>query len=359
MWEEPSLCVKKGVTAIFFSGCNLKCNFCQNQKISKCDCGEKFTIEEFALLLKELDGEETDGLDFVSPTQFTSLILKAFEIYKPKHKVIWNSNGYEKPEKLESISPFVDVFLPDFKYYDDALALNLSSAPKYREICEKAILKMAELKPNIMDNIEMKQGVIVRHLVLPDETKDSINVLKSIHKNFPNVYVSLMSQFVPNGQGDKLRKITPLEYKIVVSTFKKLGLKNGFIQELNSSSEAFIPNFWNLFDKKITIIYNKERNKGVNMTGTKKLTLLKLEGFLFAAASIFFMVMFYFNYISKYFLCSTLLMFSAVLFSINVSLQQNKGNKPMEKLNIFLSALFFIAALGFSIYCYATGLITF
>lgn len=95
------------------------------------------------------------------------------------------------------------------------------------------------------------------------------------------------------------------------------------------------------------------------MTGTKKLTLLKLEGFFFAAASIFFMVMFYFNYISKYFLCSVLLMFCAVLFSINVSFQQNKGNKPMEKLNVFLSALFFIAALVFSIYCYATGLISF
>lgn len=253
MWEEPSLCVKNGVTAIFFSGCNLKCKFCQNQKISRCDCGEKYTPEDFAKLLKELDCEKTDGIDLVSPTQFTSLILKAFELYKPKTKVIWNSNGYEKVENIERLAPYVDVFLPDFKYFSDDLAFELSSAPNYREICEKAILKMVELKPNIMENLEMKQGVTVRHLVLPDETADSKKVLESIARNFPNVFVSLMSQFTPNGEGGKLRRITPLEYKIIVATFKKLGLKNGYLQELNSSSEDFVPNFWILFDKTTTM----------------------------------------------------------------------------------------------------------
>jgi len=243
MWEEPSLCFDKGVTAIYFSGCNLRCEFCQNEKISRCQIGDEYTIKGFAKLLEELDKEETDGFDFVSPTQFTSLILEVFKTYKPKHKIIWNSNGYEKAENVEKLSPFVDVFLPDFKYHDNVLAFDLSKVGNYRENCEKAISKMAELKPSIFDGKEMKQGVIVRHLILPDETKDSINVLKSIKENFPEVFVSLMAQFTPNGTGKKQRKISPLEYKVVISAFKKIGLKNGYAQELDSSSDSFIPNF--------------------------------------------------------------------------------------------------------------------
>lgn len=243
MWEEPALCFNKGATAIFFSGCNLKCEFCQNQKISRCGVGDEFTVEEFASFLKDLDNEETDGLDFISPTQFSTQILEVFKLYKPKHKVIWNSNGYERGCFVEKLSTFVDVFLPDFKYYEESLAVKLSGAPNYRNVCEKAISKMALLKPTKMRGQEMLQGVIVRHLVLPDETKDSINVLKTIKEKFPQVYVSLMSQFVPNGSGAKRRRITPLEYKIVISAFNKLGLKNGFIQDLDSSNEAYIPNF--------------------------------------------------------------------------------------------------------------------
>ena len=144
---------------------------------------------------------------------------------------------------MEKLSPFVDVFLPDFKYCDDKLALDLSRVVDYKENCVKAITKMAELKPCIFKGEEMKQGVIVRHLILPDETKNSIAVLKTIKELFPDVYVSLMAQFTPNGQGKKQRKITPLEYKVVLSTFKKLGLQHGYMQEMDSSSEAFIPNF--------------------------------------------------------------------------------------------------------------------
>ncbi len=243
MWEEPSLCFDKGVTAIFFSGCNLKCEFCQNEKISRCQVGKEYSIQEFAKLLKELDEEETDGFDFVSPTQFTSLLIDVFKCYKPKHKVIWNSNGYEKVENVEKLSPFVDVFLPDFKYFNNKLAIDLSKAPNYRETCVKVISKMAELKPNIFDGEEMKQGVIVRHLLLPDETQDSINVLKSIKEFFSEVFVSLMAQYTPNGKGSKERKITPLEYKVVLNAFQKIGLKNGYMQEMEASSEAFIPNF--------------------------------------------------------------------------------------------------------------------
>ena len=243
MWEEPSLCFKHGVTAIFFAGCNLKCEFCQNEKISRCGKGNIFSSEQFAKLLEEIDNEETDGIDLISPTQFTSKILEAFEIYKPKHKIIWNSNGYEKPENVEKLSTFVDVFLPDFKYFNDDLALRLSQVNNYFNTAKSAIKKMYELKPVVMEEKEMKQGVIIRHLVLPDETRDSMRILDEVKENFPNAYVSLMSQFVPIGKGEKTRRISPLEYKIVLSHFNKLGLKNGYFQEFSSSDEAFIPKF--------------------------------------------------------------------------------------------------------------------
>ena len=243
MWEEPSLCFNNGVTAIFFSCCNLQCEFCQNKKISRGVCGEEYSVEEFVKLLKKLDMEEIDGLDLVSPTHFTSLLLEVFKRYSPKHKVIWNSNGYEREENVDRLSTYVDVFLPDFKYYSDELGLRLSKAPLYRENCEKAILKMVERKPAIFNKNEMIQGVIVRHLILPDETKDSCKILEEIKRLFPEVYLSLMSQFTPTGEGEKRRKISPLEYKIVLSKFKKLGLKNGYLQEMDSSSDDYIPNF--------------------------------------------------------------------------------------------------------------------
>ena len=180
-------------------------------------CGEDFSPETFANFLKQLDEEETDGFDFISPTQFTSLILKSFAFYKPKHKIIWNSNGYERVENVEKLSTYVDVFLPDFKYCDNTLALRLSKCPQYKENAISSIRKMAEKKPNVFVGKEMTQGVIVRHLVLPGEVKNSIEVLNEIKNNFPGVFVSLMSQFTPNGKGEKTRGITPLEYKIVLS----------------------------------------------------------------------------------------------------------------------------------------------
>ena len=243
MWEEPCLCFNKGVTAIFFAGCNLKCSFCQNEKISRCSCGKTYTAEEFALLLKELDQKDIDGIDLISPTQFTTKILEAFSIYKPRHKVIWNSNAYEKEENVEKLSRYVDVFLPDFKYHDDHLAVKYSKAPNYNEICIKAISIMNKNKPNVFEGNNMKQGVIVRHLILPDEINDSKKVLEDIKNNFSEVCVSLMSQFLPVGNSDKKRKIKPIEYKILLSHFKKIGLKNGFFQDLESSNEAFVPKF--------------------------------------------------------------------------------------------------------------------
>jgi len=243
MWEEPSLCFNKGVTAIFFSGCNLKCEFCQNEKISRKNVGDIYSIEDFARLLEKLDTEDTDGLDLISPTQFTTKLLQVFKLYKPKHKMIWNSNGYEKEENIEKLAKYIDVFLPDFKYYDNDIAIKLSQAPNYREVCLKAIKKMYTLKPIVFENEEMKRGVIVRHLILPKETDDSKRILQEIKNNFPDVYVSLMSQFLPNGKGEKNRKLYPLEYKIVVNYFQKIGLKNGYFQELQSADENFVPNF--------------------------------------------------------------------------------------------------------------------
>ena len=243
MWEEPCLCFDKGVTAIFFAGCPLKCEFCQNEKISRCSVGKSYTAEEFAREIEIIDQEEIDGIDLISPTQFTSQILEAFKLYKPRHKVIWNSNGYEKIEQIERASSVVDVFLPDFKYHNDDVALKYSKVLGYNKIAVRAIKKMAELKPTVFDGENMIQGVIARHLILPGNIQDSIDVLEDIKNNFPQIHVSLMSQFLPNGKGDLCRKISPLEYKIVLKKFRTLGLEFGYFQDFESSSEEFVPKF--------------------------------------------------------------------------------------------------------------------
>jgi len=243
MWEEPPVTKNKGTCAIFFSGCSLKCLYCQNYKISRGGVGEEYTVEKFVELLRQIDKSDNETIDLITPTHFIEEIYKAFQIYKPKKAIIWNSSGYENIEMIEKIAPYVSIFLPDFKYSDNNLSLKMSNIKDYFEIAGNAIQKMTELKPNIYKDGELQQGVIIRHLILPNELENSIKILEFIKENIKNPIVSIMSQFIPSGELANGRKLKNIEYKIILKKAKGLGLGVGYIQDMESANENYIPKF--------------------------------------------------------------------------------------------------------------------
>ena len=241
MWEEPLISGKKGALAIFFSGCSLRCNYCQNFQISHIGKGESYSPEEFASFLKKFDYSKYDSLDLVTPTHFSSLLKEAFAIFKPSVPVVWNSSGYEKVETLERLS-FIDVFLVDFKYHSKELSKRLSFADDYFDVARQAISFMIKSRQDKIEDGVLKRGVIVRHLVLPDEVRDSMAVLDEIAKMGKPI-LSLMRQFTPTGRGEKKRKISSLEFKTVLAHALKLGFDKGFVQDEDSASDKYIPSF--------------------------------------------------------------------------------------------------------------------
>ena len=248
MWEEPPISGKNGSGAVFFSGCTLRCIYCQNYEISEQCAGTYITVEKLAEEFKRLENEGVHNINLVSPTPYVQLIKKTLDIYKPSIPIVYNSSGYESADTIKSLKGYIDIYLPDFKYSDDALALSYSNAKNYVKTAEEAIGEMInQAGYNVTDdNGIMKKGVIIRHLVLPNHTKNSIGVLDIIKDKFPDTPISLMGQYVPVHKAlgtEKLgRKITRREYKKVENYMIELGLE-GFSQELSSASEDFIPNW--------------------------------------------------------------------------------------------------------------------
>lgn len=251
-WEEPLISGEekdKGSGAIFFSHCNLQCVFCQNYEISHLENGDIYEINDLVNLFKNLEEKGALNINLVSPSHYAENILKALKIYKPKIPVVWNSGGYDDPETIKKLQGYVDIFLADFKYFSNKNAMKYSKCPNYFEFCSKSLLKMREICPKdeIQDGL-MKKGIIVRHLILPNQIQDSKNILKWLKDNLgTETYLSLMSQYTPFGEAKKMeelkRKLKPLEYKIVKNFMLELGFNNGFVQELCSASENFIPDF--------------------------------------------------------------------------------------------------------------------
>lgn len=240
MWEEPCVTDKKGVCAIFFSGCNLKCSYCQNYEISRGRVGKIYSENDFVELLKEKE-KNNSYFDFITPTHFSDAILKALAKYQPKIPIIWNSSGYESVEMLKKLDKYISIYLLDFKYMDDELGRKLSHVSNYVGVAKKVLDFCAKKKDVFCDNL-MKEGLILRHLVIPGEIQNSLDTLDYLASKYNDRLISLMSQFTPTQLSPIKRKLTPLEYKIVENKFLKL-FQNGYIQDFDSASEDFIPNF--------------------------------------------------------------------------------------------------------------------
>lgn len=251
MWEEPCISGDKGSFAVFFTNCNLKCVFCQNHEISNTNVGKEKTAEELADIM--LSSGDAHNINLVSPSLYIPIIAEAIKIAKgrslPK-PIIYNTNSYESVEKLKLLDGLVDVYLPDLKYFSDDLAFKYSKAPRYFEIATKAILEMYRQNPvtEFDENGMIKKGIVIRHLCLPGCKSDSKKILDWIAANLPNdTYVSLMSQYIPTHKTEEYpeinRKIIGKEYDNIVEYFFNLGLENGFMQELESASKEYVPDF--------------------------------------------------------------------------------------------------------------------
>lgn len=251
-YEEPLISGEeksKGSGAVFFTGCNLKCAFCQNYPISHKNKGKNISIKKLASIFKKLEKKGALNINLVTPSHFTLQIIETLKIYKPQIPIVWNSNGYETKETIELLKDYVDVYLVDLKYMDNDLSTKYSKATNYVENATLAIKQMKENQPNdIIENGLMKKGIIIRHLILPTHTADSIKCLDFIHDEIgENTIVSLMSQYEPRYEANKYpeinRKITPLEYKRVVNHAIKLNMTNCFTQDLSSADSKYTPKF--------------------------------------------------------------------------------------------------------------------
>lgn len=247
MWEEPCISGEKGSGAVFFSGCTLRCVFCQNYAISANNNGRSIKVSELAEEFKKLEAIGVHNINLVSPTPYIDAIIEALEIYRPKIPIVYNSSGYENVETLRRLEGYVDIYLPDFKYADDELAVGYSKAPNYVETATNAVKEMLrQTGEPVFDGEMMRSGVIVRHLVLPNHTKNSVRCLEHISENFKGALVSLMGQYTPVYkalENEKLnRKITRREYDKVKSKLFELEL-DGFAQELSSADEKYIPSW--------------------------------------------------------------------------------------------------------------------
>ena len=248
-WEEPVISGSFGRGAVFFSGCTLRCAFCQNGVISQENFGKELSRKELRAAFERLIDEGCQNINLVTPTHFLPSILPALTPKLPV-PVVYNCGGYESVETLRELDGLIDIYLPDFKYSDAALAKELSAAPEYPQIASAAILEMyRQVGGAVIEDEQMTRGVIIRHLVLPGCIDNSLGVLDWIADHFPkkDVLVSLMSQYVPMGHAKQMppfdRRITQDEYDAVLSYLYLFELDNGYTQDFSAASADYIPEF--------------------------------------------------------------------------------------------------------------------
>jgi len=251
-FEEPCISGRNGSGTIFFSNCNLNCIFCQNHDISQGGKGIDVTIERLAEIMLEQQERGANNINLVTPTMYVEQIIKAIDIAKKNGlniPIVYNTNGYEEVETIKKLNGYIDIYLPDFKYFTNELAIKYSKAPNYFEKVTSALIEMqSQFDEYVFDGEIMKKGMIVRHLVLPNHIQNSKNVLKWIKDNLrKDIYVSVMAQYFPTYKaiGDELigRKLSFSEYRKIEQYFYSLDIENGYIQDLGKHEEEFVPDF--------------------------------------------------------------------------------------------------------------------
>lgn len=247
-WEEPCISGKRGSGTVFFSGCNLKCVYCQNSEISIKNKGTAVSSDKLIEIFEKLIAEGAENINLVNPTHYAVQLKELFEKWHCPVPIVYNSSGYESVETLKMLSGIVDIYLPDFKYIRGDKAKRYSRAQDYPETAKAAIAEMLRQQPQcVFENGIMKKGVIIRHLILPANTNSSIEIIDCFKDNFQGAYLSLMAQYIPctdlSEYPEISRKITEREYKKVLDHAVLAGLENVFVQELSSADEVYIPPF--------------------------------------------------------------------------------------------------------------------
>ena len=254
MWEEPCISGTAGSGTVFFSGCNLRCIFCQNYHIALGEAGREISTKHLAEIFLSLQAQGANNINLVTPTHFVPQILLALQSAKEHGltiPIVYNSSGYESTETLRLLEGYVDIYLPDFKYMDPALSLKYSHAQDYFTKAKESLAEMVRQAGSpVFDPATglMKGGVIVRHLLLPGHTKDSKKILRYLHTTYGNqIFISIMNQYTPLPQVKELpelnRRVSPAEYEHVLDFALRIGIENGFFQEGETASDSFIPEF--------------------------------------------------------------------------------------------------------------------
>ena len=254
MWEEPCISGKEGSGTVFFTGCVLRCVYCQNSRIAAGRVGKEITIERLAELFLKQQSDGANNINLVTPTHFVPQIVEAVHIARERGltlPIVYNTGSYENVETIERLSGIVDVYLPDLKYFSPELSAKYSGAADYFDRASAAIDAMVKQvgEPEFDERGIMVKGVLVRHLVLPGFVEDSKKIIKYLHERYgDSIFISIMNQYTPmSGIGAKYpeldRKVTGKEYDEVVDYAIEIGVENGFIQEGDTASESFIPDF--------------------------------------------------------------------------------------------------------------------
>lgn len=259
-YEEPPISGSNGSGAIFFSGCNLKCVFCQNESIANNNTGIEVSIEKLADIMLDLQSQNAHNINLVTPSHYIYQIKKALILAKEKGltiPIVYNSSGYELASSIRELDGLVDIYLPDFKYMDDELAVKYSKAPNYSNYAKETIAEMFRQtgSPSFDDNGLMTNGVIVRHLLLPLAVNNAKNVISYLHDTYEdNIYISIMNQYTPMTDTPSMksvatlypelfRKVTKREYNRLLDFVLSLNITNAFFQEGETASDSFIPDF--------------------------------------------------------------------------------------------------------------------
>ena len=252
-WEEPCISGEKGSGTVFFSNCTLKCVFCQNNDISECSAGKEISIERLSDIFLELQHKGVLNINLVTPTHYVPQIIEGLKIAKNKGlnlPIIYNSSGYENIETLRYLKGYIDVYLPDLKYFSNKYSLKYSNAKDYFNFAIKAIDEMVKQVGDIQfdKNGIIKKGVIVRHLLLPGLLFDSKKILDYLHKTYDDkIYISIMNQYTPLAHVENYpeinKKISEKYYNTIIDYAISIGIQNAFIQEEGTAKESFIPAF--------------------------------------------------------------------------------------------------------------------